>query len=141
MVRSVTLSRILRVRLIGLLSLALLFSQLAVAAYACPAMNGSPANATAAMAGMPCAEMMAASLALDPEQPLLCMQHCQFGSTTHGADPAVATFAPVTAFPALFTVPLDELCDMGPAGGVERERLRDRPPPLAHSIAHCCFRI
>ena len=65
------------------------------------------------MAGMPCAEMMAAGLPLDPDQPTLCMQHCQFGSTTQVVDHVPAVFAPVTAFPALFTVSGDDRLDLG----------------------------
>ena len=93
------------------------------------------------MAGMPCAEMMAAGVDLDPEQPVLCMQHCQSGSTTHVVDHVLPAFASATTLPALFTVSLDE--DLGPvlSSMAEQERERHRPPPLAHSIAHCCFRI
>ncbi len=141
MVCGVTFQRSLRVRLIGILSMALLFSQLAVAAYACPAMKSSPANEAVAMAGMPCAEMMAAGVDLDPEQPLLCMQHCQFGSTAHVVDHVLPAFAPATALPALFTVSLDEGPSPALSSMAEQERERHRPPPLAHSIAHCCFRI
>ncbi len=93
------------------------------------------------MAGMPCAEMMAAGVPLDPQQPTLCMQHCQFGSTTQVVDHVPAVFAPVTAFPALFTVSGDERLELGLSSWVDHERLRNRPPPLAHSIAHCCYRI
>ena len=132
----------IRARLIGILSMALLFSQIAVASYACPAMGEQARSAeVAAMAGMPCAEMMAAGVPLDPEQPTLCMQHCQFGSTTQVVDHVPAVFAPVTAFPALFTVSGDERLELGLSSWVDHERLRNRPPPLAHSIAHCCYRI
>lgn len=138
----VRFSKLLRSRLIGILSVALLLSQIALAAYACPAVGERADSAdVAAMAGMPCAEMMAAGVPLDPEQPTLCMQHCQFGSATQGVDHAPAVFAPVTAFPALFTVAADERRDSGLSSWAEDQRLRDRPPPLAHSIAHCCYRI
>jgi hypothetical protein len=144
----VDFSKGLRVRLIGMLSMALLFAQVAVAAYACPAL-GERADTggadIAAMAGMPCAEMMAAGEPLDPEQPTLCMQHCQFGSTSHVVDHVPSVFAPVTAFPALFTVSFDERLHLALRSWAEDDRLRDRPPPLAHSIAHsiahCCYRI
>lgn len=132
----------LRARLIAFLSMALLFSQIAVAAYACPAMSERAVNPdVAAMEGMPCAEMMAAGVPLDPDQPMLCLQHCQFGSTTQVVDHVPAMFVPVTAFPALFTISVDERLDLGLRSWAEDERLRDRPPPLAHSIAHCCYRI
>ena len=124
--------------------MALVFSQIAVAAYACPAMSertDRELSDMTAMAGMPCAEITAAGMPLDPEQPTLCMQHCQFGSTTQVVDHVSAVFAPVTAFPALFTVSGDERLELGLSSWAEDERLRDRPPPLAHSIAHCCYRI
>jgi len=140
----VRFSKRLRARLIGLVSMALLFSQIAVAAYACPAMGerfNRGAADTMAMAGMPCAEMMAAGVPLDPEQPALCLQHCQFGTTTQVVDHVLPAFVPVTALPALFEVSLDQGLDTVLSAWSEDERLRDRPPPLALSIAHCCFRI
>lgn len=140
-VLAVIYSRSLRTRLIGMLSMALLLSQLAIAAYACQAMSGQSRSDTAAMAGMPCAEMMAAGVPLDPEQPTLCMQHCQFGVTTQVVDHVPPVFAPVTTFPALFTVTVDERMDLGLRSWAEDERMRNRPPPIAHSIAHCCYRI
>jgi len=141
---TVRFSQRLRARLIGLVSMALLSSQIAVAAYACPAMgdrfNRDTAD-TMAMAGMPCAEMMAAGVPLDPEQPALCLQHCQFGTTTQVVDHVPPAFVPVTTLPALFEVSLDQGLDTVLSAWAEDERLRDRPPPLALSIAHCCFRI
>lgn len=140
----VRFSQRLRARLIGLLSMALLFSQIAVAAYACPALGGRVDRGSAdrvATAGMPCAEMMAAGVPLDPEQPTLCKQHCQFGTTTQVVDHVPPAFVPVTALPALFEVSLDQGLDTALSSWAEDERLRDRPPTLALSIAHCCFRI
>lgn len=133
--------RRLRVRLIGMLSIVLLFSQLAVAVYACPAMSGKAAAGATDMAGMPCAQMMAAGAALDAEQPTLCMQHCQFGSVSHMVDHMPAVFLSATALPPTLTVPADEDRGADHRSWAENERLRDRPPPLSHSIAHCCYRI
>lgn len=124
--------------------MAVLFSQIAVAAYACPAVGERADLGSAdamAMAGMPCAEMMAAGVPLDPEQPTLCMQHCQFGTTTQVVDHVSPAFVPVTALPAVFEVSLDQALDPVLSAWAEDERQRDRPPPLALSIAHCCFRI
>ena len=122
--------------------MALLFAQMALAAYACPAGSDGAQGPASAMAGMPCAEMMAAGFQLDPEQPALCMQHCQFGAVSSSAvgDVPLAV-APVTALPAVFIVALDDRLDRALSSWAEDERARDRPPPLAHSIAHCCFRI
>ncbi len=125
--------------------MALLFSQIAVAAYACPAIGERAGSAdAAAMAGMPCAEMMAAGVPLDPEQPTLCMQHCQFGSTTQVVDHVPAVFAPVTAFPALFTVSGDERLELGlsswadqraPARPTSAARPQHRALLLSHLIS------
>ena len=82
-----------------------------------------------------------AALPLDPEQPALCLQHCQFGTTTQVVDHVPPAFVPVTTLPALFEVSLDQGLDTVLSAWAEDERLRDRPPPLALSIAHCCFRI
>lgn len=137
-------SQRIRVRLIGFLSMAVLFAQLAVAAYICPAMGERPGTESAgmaAMAGMPCAEMMAADAAIDSEHPTLCMQHCQFGSTAHAVDQGSPAFVAVTALPVVFEVSANTAADKTLNAWARVERLRDRPPPLAHSIAHCCFRI
>ena len=141
MVWRVSFPRCIRVRLIGTLLLALLFSQLAVAAYACPAHRAQSEDGPATMVGMPCAAMTAAAAELDPDQPVLCLQHCQFGAASCVADQVLPALAHVTAFPALFTVALDAGRHGAPETGAERERLRHRPPPLAHTLAHCCFRL
>ncbi len=67
--------------------LGIVFSQLAVSAYACPGLNAlNPSKNTAKvmaeneMAGMPCAGMGMADA--DMEQPALCLQHCDWGSQT-----------------------------------------------------------
>ena len=122
--------------------MALLFSQIAVAAYACPAIGERAGSAdAAAMAGMPCAEMMAAGVPLDPEQPTLCMQHCQFGSTTQVVDHVPAVFAPVTAFPALFTVSVDERMDLGLSSWAEASACATdlRRSPTASRTAATAF--
>lgn len=134
-------SKSFRVRLVGLLSMVILFSQVAIAAYVCPAMSGKADAATIGMAGMPCADMMAAGAQLDPKQPTLCMQHCQFGSVSQVVDHVPAVFVSATALPPTLTVTVDEGLDADLRSWAEDERRRDRPPPVAHSIAHCCYRI
>ena len=129
----------------GVLACAVLFTQLVTTAHACPlagAMNGASARAA-----MPCAEMSAEmSTGASADRPELaalgvCQQHCQFGTTQQPAEPmqvllaAVAMpallFVLVVAPPALHEAPAWQL----------RERGRERAPPLALSVAHCCFRI
>lgn len=81
-----------RRRLIRCLSVVLLVMQLAVAAYACPAVFAPAPAPTAEMPG--CAGNM--PVAMDPGQPLLCQAHCQHGSQTAQAAPALdATTTPV----------------------------------------------
>jgi len=141
MVPILNMCRSIRVRAIGMLSMVILIAQVTIAAYACPAQTSADDAGAQDMAGMPCAEMMAAGVALDPEQPVLCMQHCQFGSTSHVVDHVSPVFVPAMALPALCNVSLDDGLDAVLSSWAEHERLRDRPPPLAHSIAHCCYRI
>ena len=79
------------------LSLALLFMQIAAAAYACPA--GAAATAPVVMAEMPgCSGNMSGTM--DPDQPQLCQAHCQQGSQT--VQPTPASDAPAT--PVLLAV-------------------------------------
>jgi hypothetical protein len=117
----------------------LLFLQLASAAYAC-SMGTAGADAQS-MAGMPCAQTMADSLvpALDPEQPGLCLEHCKGGSVTvdQGAAASLALPAPVGPF---VVAGANELPARSSAWQAQR-RNRDRAPPEAHSILHCCYRI
>lgn len=119
---------------------AVLFTQLATAAYACP-MNRSGTDAPAAMAGLPCAEMLGSGVVLDPEQPGLCLQHCQFGNTQQPADAPPSLQAPSVAPPMLFVVVPAPLADVDAARWLQRQRVRERSPALALSIAHCCYRI
>ncbi|MDO9093590.1 MAG: hypothetical protein Q8R98_15210 [Rubrivivax sp.] len=136
-----SLRKRIRVRIIVMLSMVLLFAQMAMAAYACPAIGDRADGPAPDMAGVPCAEMMAEGIQLDPDQPTLCMQHCQFGSVSHAVDPVPLVVVPLTALPALFTLSVDDRLDHALSSWAQDERVRDRPSPLAHSIAHCCFRI
>lgn len=141
MLTLVNLCKRIRVHVIAMLAMTLLFGQMAVAAYVCPATSSQTAVTVLDMAGMPCAERMADGAPLDPEQPALCMQHCQFGATSQVVDHLPTVFVPATAFGPTLRVEVDEGRQAGLRSWAEAERLRDRPPPLAHSIAHCCFRI
>lgn len=139
-VTAVLFTRAFRVRLIGLLSMVILFSQVTVAAYACPAMDGRSDSMAADMTGMPCATMMAAGIELDPEQPLLCHQHCQFGSASPGVDHLPPVLVSSADLPAMLFVPAFVEQDLAFASRAQSDPRRDRLPP-PHSIVHCCFRI
>lgn len=121
--------------------MAMLFSQMAVAGYICPAMHGEVVAAADEMAGMPCATKAAAGGSLDDESPNLCLQHCQFGSVGHLTDPPSQVLATALALAPTFTVRVEPAPDHLPGSWGQRERDRDRPPPLAHSLAHCCLRL
>jgi hypothetical protein len=74
-----------RRRLCGWLVVALLFMQMAAAAYACPRVNAGDAGN--AMAAMPdCAG--ASAIAMDPDQPQLCKVHCDQGTQAVNPMPA-----------------------------------------------------
>ena len=125
--------RIVRRWLSGLLVLTILFTQVATAAYACPAYSGSN---EAPVSAMPCANMMGAGMALDPDQPGLCQQHCQFGNTQQAGDPLQAFALPGVNLAILFGMSPTRDADVASA---VQQPLRERAPP--HSILHCCYRF
>jgi hypothetical protein len=105
----------------------LLFTQLAVAAYACPALDAAPAAAMAA----PCPNM-------DMQQPGLCKAHCEAGQQT------VDAYSPVHATPfvaAALAVVMPQLPEAAPvvAGHDSSSLSHSTAPPL--SIRNCCFRL
>lgn len=125
----------LRRWLAGWLVMATLFAQLATAAYACPA-------AAAESAVLPCGMSMADGTTMspiDPDQPGLCVQHCQAPSQAldQGHSPSVP---PPAAVAALTVALVPEAVAEGVAW-TSRALRRDAIPPPAHSILHCCFRI
>lgn len=119
----------------GLLVLAILFTQFATAAYACPGLARGSTAVQGSDASTPCD--------MDPAQPGLCRAHCQFGSTQTPAADVQLDAAPVAALLALFLPGLAIAAPRGASapGRRERARRRDRSPPRALSILHCCFRI
>jgi hypothetical protein len=116
----------------------LLFAQLAVAAYACPAMASVPAaGLTAAAANadtaMPCANMDAAT-------PNLCAEHCRYGQQSADHAPA-ATLTPAL-LSLLYTLPAAVPAEGGAASMPASASVAlggAAPPPLA--ILHCRWRI
>lgn len=133
------LARNARIRWSGWLIASLLFLQLASASYACTLGTGD-ANAQS-MAGMPCAQQMAEGFApaLDPEQPGLCLQHCQGGSQT--VDQGSAASPGLPALAALFFVAAASGQAAEASAWQAQQRRRDRAPPPPHSILHCCYRL
>ena len=114
----------------------LLFMQLAVAGYMCPATEAKVAQ-TAAMAdlNMPCAESMV--LNQDDAQPNLCKAHCQVGQQTadrYELPPPVA----LGVMPADFAMPARVALVSG-APLQAPHLMRTTAPPVA--ISNCCFRL
>jgi len=108
---------------------ALLFANLAVAAYACPMM------ASALEANSSATAMTSASDSFDLSSPSLCQAHCQDGQQNVADNgPTVLPF--IASFTA--TLHLDAPLPFHSAGS---------PPALLHAtsppltIRHCCFRI
>ncbi len=127
--------RIVRRWLSGWVVLAIVFTQLATAAYACPALDAS--DPAAGNAAMPCAEMMGAGMVLDADQPGLCQQHCQFGNTQQAGDPAHAFALPEVTRALLFIVSPASDAHVAPAAAPQVRR--NAAPPL--SVLHCCYRF
>jgi hypothetical protein len=116
-----------------LVVLSLLFSQLALANYACPApfdlqdetQMEMPAIEMAA--GEPCESMdMAAGKAMDQEQPVLCHQHCV--NAAQSFEPVQVPALSLPAVVQMFVVPL--LMDADATEPVVFAQAgRTRPPP------------
>lgn len=116
------LGRLARRRWTGCLVTALLFVQLAIAAHACARSPiGDPPSA---MSGMPCAETMPGAVTTDADPAALCAYHCHPDA---GQPPLDASPVPLQA-PAILQM-------------FVRARERERAPPEAHSIHHCCYRL
>lgn len=120
----------------GGLVTAILFAQVAVAAYVCPPMQPN----TGAHAGMPCVDMAAMAATSDVDQPALCHQHCQPDPSQQAADQGVSVATPMVAL-LLFVLIPTAVTSAGGFVGLTRWRRRDHAPPPPHSILHCCHRI
>jgi hypothetical protein len=137
---------------------ALLFSQLAVAAYACPGIPAAvlfernqgqsiPAVAESGMvaatsdqvngAALSC-EKMDRAIQTDRTTQNLCAEHCKYGQQS--ADRASAPIPLAVLHTTLYTTPsLSEA-----AIRIQPLAALESPPPAtspSHTILHCCFRI
>lgn len=98
-------------RLIARIGIAVvLFTQLAVAAYACPTLVGVDDSAPVAVAdtmdaGMPGCEQ------LDTDNPNLCLQHCQAGSQSVQTTPQVSV-PPVVMMPLAIIEPVQPVSSL-----------------------------
>ena len=138
----------------------MLFAQLAVAAYACPALSSfleqaqqgplatsampmamampddqaAGSNGPAAPEAMDCEHMGAAT---DQASPNLCAQHCQQG---HQSDQVSTAAVPLVALTSLYALaPPSQTAPVLPSPGAQPGVFAAVSPP--HSILHCCFRV
>ena len=142
------LNRCARLATVLVALVSLLFMQLAVASYVCPASSATgaisakvaaaaAAAAAAAMAdsGLPCAGSMVPGG--DDAQPNLCQAHCQAGHQTADKHEPPLPLS-LGALPAGFAMPAS-LKRLSGAPLQEPHLLRTTAPPVA--ISHCCFRL
>jgi hypothetical protein len=131
----------LRRRIVAVLAFAVLFAQMALAAYACPGQDGAVSVRSATMTGMPCEAMIADAAVVDSQQPALCYQHCQpdAGQQAYDFTPTLASFA--ASFAVLFVVDTANPHVAEEPAWSERQRVRERAPPEPYSVLHCCWRI
>jgi hypothetical protein len=129
---AVTFSRPLRRWLSGWLAFTVLFTQLAVAAYACPGQ---------AVVAMPCAMTMADGdmPAMDADQPGLCAKHCQPDSPAPDPVHALSVSGPPPS--AVLTLEPAVEAQGERAAWTAKRRARDRAPPPPLGVLHCCWRI
>lgn len=124
--------------LIALFSL--LFAQLAVAAYACPAQEISKAFEAAGMAqSMQSMTEMQDCSEMDLEQPNLCQALVQAGdqSLDKPSVPDIASFSPELAAVVLYRIAQSEPPLLPRI--TSSSLANSTAPPIA--IRHCCFRI
>ncbi|WP_395058634.1 hypothetical protein [Polaromonas sp.] len=116
--------------------MSLLFMQLAVAAYACPATNSAQHSGMAMNSGMPCAESMTAFVP-DDEQPSLCAAHCKADQQTADSNPSLGLAAPAML---ASDYPLLRMNLPSRVEPLEAPLLtRTHAPSVA--VRHCCFRL
>jgi hypothetical protein len=128
---------------------ALLYAQMMVAAYACPALApagaaerpptvaakqavGFVAGATQQVAAMP-----AGCDGMPIDSPNVCVAHCQAGD--QNIDAAQTPVAPVYLSSSFYVVPVASASGECDRNATPIERINAIPPP--HAILHCCFRI
>jgi len=116
----------------GLIGL-LLFSQLAIAAYACPALSAGLAGGSA-MQGSPCADMVGAT---DTASSNLCAEHCKYGQQS---DHAFTLTVPAVLLSALYPMTpwVPETVPPARPAAASLSALVAASPP--HAILHCVYR-
>lgn len=118
---------------------ALLFGQLAVAAYACPQAvpTATAPGAASQELETPMPGCDGSIRAMDPASPNLCAEHCKYGQQS---DHASTVTVPVVALTVLYATPTVPAAAPPPRpAAASISALVAASPP--HAIAHCVFRI
>lgn len=106
----------------------LLFQQLALAAYACPAFDSQHAAPQHEPAMADCADMAMGTTALDPQAPALCSQDCQDDHAVRSSSPADLPAAPSALL--MYFVPVDEFLIPDDAPRISAVLALHADPPL-----------
>lgn len=145
------LSRSLTTQICRALIGVLLFAQLAVAAYACPAfstksasMSGQMATAMAAIQDSSMDSAKAVSACdqmgqIDSSSPNLCLEHCRAGHQSSDTAPAPIVAAMSPALLYVLPTQLEPVTGFSPSLPAMDPLLASAPPP--HAILHCVLRI
>lgn len=96
-----------RLRTVCVVVSLLLFQQLALAAYACPAFDTQPPAALSQPAMADCADMAMGATTLDPQAPVLCGQDCQNDQAVRSSGHVELPAAPLALL--MYFVSVDEL--------------------------------
>ncbi len=122
----------------------LIYAQLAIAAYACPALApavteqaGQAAAAPATLMAMPMVHCDDMAGALDPASPNLCAEHCKYGQQS---DKPATLHVPAALLTALYATRPAAITPSPsrPAAATLSALVAASPP---HAIAHCVYRI
>jgi len=144
----VTVSRALKKLICFVLSGSLLFSQLAVAGYACPNAVGmkAVAHSSSAMAASEASDPLLNSGAMSPDCDQidrdavnLCVERCNFGSQS--TDGAQAPVVPAPILAVLYFVPVKPELAPGSASALPPRDAMIAASPPPHAILHCVFLI
>lgn len=132
-----------------------LFAQIAISAYACPALSAvgtmsmtmamaaaespppassEPSGVAADLQAIDCADMAGT---MDDASPNLCSEHCRYG---HQSDQAASLTVPAALLNALYVTPLAPEPIVAPRATAAQTGARAAASP-PHAILHCCFRI
>ena len=131
--------------LVGGLVSGLLLAQMAVVAYACPALSaalraGGPPQAQALQPAVPamaaampdCSEMAGAA---GPGSANLCAEHCKYGQQSDQTPTLVLPFALLMVLYTTAPAPAATL-----PGSTAAQEARLAPPP-GHTVLHCVYRL